>query len=386
MKKNTAHQLARLYTADNIDQLPWPKNQQGQFARSYLTPLVKNGLNHYITNIRSSMGVVLIDDHVLPIVITSNEHYNDSYVCSPYGHFIALGLKMLFLINTPWKRKIIEQTLVKCGKLLLKNNFNQVVYVNNWLFSTDLCSDNLSSDQIAAITKVLSDNYPKHAIIFRSLNKKTTPQLQQALVANRFDLIASRQIYLTDVSDSTLQTTRIIKSDERLWQNKKFTLVTHDQISQEDMDQILNLYHQISIVHHSALNPQISKEFISLLFEQNLLSFQILKDQNKVAGAVGYLQRDGVFFCPVFGYDRSHPEHTQIYRLLSTLLFKQASATSSVFHQSAGASKFKTIRRAQGHIEYLGIYHRHLNTRQKFVWKTVKQVMNTVGVAIMRRY
>lgn len=90
----------------------------------------------------------------------------------------------------------------------------------------------------------------------------------------------------------------------------------------------------------------------------------------------GFFERGGVMYCPIFGYDKDDPEHTIIYRLLSTTLLLEARDKGWIFHQSAGASFYKKIRRAEGYMEYMAVYTRHLSYKQRASWSLLGSLIN----------
>lgn len=376
---------AKLYDRNDIDRLVWPNTDAGQFAKRYLLPLIKNGPNRFIDNINAEMQVLQIDNHVLPILIV-DDHYENSYVCSPYGHYVSLALDKLYIFKKPLIRKAAEVTLKILGKMLRKGRINKIVYVNHWLLSTDLHPQNLSKKQVEKITGHLQEKFPDSAIAFRSINAKISPHLKKEIRKCGFKLIVSRQIYLTDTSEKSLFNTRIIKSDLKLWRESGYEVVDGMQLNEEEKQRILQLYNLHSIVHHSSLNPQFNDQFLNMMLDQNLLHIKALKRDGIIEGVVGYQIKNGVFFCPFFGYDKTREDQTRLYRLLSTMLLLEATKEGKLFHQSAGGSFYKKIRRAMSYTEYLGVYTKHLPIKQRMAWGLVRTIMNIIAVPLMKNY
>lgn len=374
-----------LFDAKTIDTIKWPKTQAGNYAKRFLLPLLKNGIHHYIDNIEAKLLIAKIDDMILPIII-STENYTNSFVCSPYCQYISYGKESLQLIKNPLLRKIIDTTLNALGRFLRFGKINSVVYINNWLFSTDLYPSNLTETHIKTLVLNLKERFPKHAIVLRSLNAITTPILIQSLKQLDFELIASRQIYVTDTRKKELFETRILKSDFRLWENNPYQIVDEMQISQEERKEILRLYQLLYLSKHSYFNPQINDRYLNLLIDEHLLKFKILKRDGSIKGVAGYCIRDNIMVCPFFGYEKEDPEATVIYRLLSTSLLFEAKKKSLLFHQCSGASFYKTIRRAEGCIDFIGVYSHHLSWQQKLVWFMLRVFINTFAPTYMRKY
>ncbi len=49
-----------LFDSDTIDSLSWPRNEQGQLAKKYLVPIIKNGPEHYVDNIHGRMFALAV--------------------------------------------------------------------------------------------------------------------------------------------------------------------------------------------------------------------------------------------------------------------------------------------------------------------------------------
>ena len=116
------------------------------------------------------------------------------------------------------------------------------------------------------------------------------------------------------------------------------------------------------------------------------MRFKALKKEGRIDGVVGFVERNGEMFCPFFGYDRSLPQELSLYRLLSTVLMLEADRRHLLFHQSAGASMFKKIRKAQSCIEYIAVDYRHLPFKRRIPWILLEKLCNSIGVIFMKRY
>jgi hypothetical protein len=374
-----------LYTAEDIDQLDWPETAEGLYAKKYFTPLIKNGIQNYVENINASLCILQIKDRVLPLLIVDNE-YENSYVCSPYGHYVLLGLESLHLFNNRIIRKSAEASLKGIGRILKQGSINNIIYINHWLFSTDLHAKKIDPDEIKQIVNFLKEKFPKHAIAFRSINGKNNPELKEHLKKNHFSLLFSRHVYLTETSDESIFKTRILKSDLKLFRESDFQILENHELTSQDFARILELYHLLSIEQHSALNPRLNLCFISFLIEENILQVKALKKNGIIEGAVGYVEKDQILFCPFIAYDKKHPDKTKLYRLLSTIPLIEAKKKGFLFHQSAGASFYKTLRRAIGYQEYLAVYTRHLSYKQKIAWGLLQGIMNIAAGSLMKKY
>lgn len=375
----------QIFDKKTLESIEWPSTTDGNYAQRFLTDFIKNGADHYIDNINASLLVLKIDNLVLPIVVVNN-NYDNSYVCSPYGHYIATGLQSLNLIENPILRTIAKPPLHGIGYLGKMGQINSVVYVNNWLFSTDLYPAGISSNTIATILGALIDRFPEHAIVFRSLNPITTPNILLYLKELGFHLIPSRQIYMTDSKDESIFETRILKSDLKLWKENPYEVLDETQISHEEGAELLTLYNKLYLSQHTFLNPQLNPSFMQLIFDQQLLKFKILKSEGVIEGVVGHFERDGIMMSPFIGFDKMHEKHTLIYRVLCTALLLEARESGAILHQSAGGSFFKKIRRAESCIEFMAVYTRHLTRKKQFCWGVLKHFIKSFAIPYMEKY
>lgn len=373
-----------LFDANTIDSLEWPENEDGTYAKSYLTSLIKNGISHYIENIHAKIFALKIDHFVFPIIVVE-ENYNNSWVCSPYAHYISFGKESLHIIDNPILSRSVKGILNGLGKLSQFGNLNSIVYVNNWLFSTDLYPAKITSMHISLITDFLKKRFPNLGIIFRSLNPIVNNDLMQSLKDEGYKFVASRQVYISDSLNEEMYKTRIIKSDLKLWREKTFEVIDCENLSSQDYNEALKL-HNMLYTDKSSLQPKYTKSFIQLLFDQKLLSFKILKINGLIKGVAGYLVRNKVMHSPLFGYDKNDPQHTLIYRVLSISLMLEAKKKGVIFHQSAGASFYKKIRRAESCLESIAIYTKHLPIKQKITWKALKFFINIAAPKYMKKY
>lgn len=370
-----------LYNFDNAHEISLSNPKEVEYYQS----LMQNSSSPYIENISAEINLLKVDNHLFPLLIAS-KNYQDSYVCSPYGHYIALALESLHLINSKWLQSLTQKGLETLGKIVQTTNINSTVYINHSLLSTDLHPNCLSPCKIKAVISFLKNKFPKHALIFRSINKNTCPHLHAELKSRGFKFIASRQIHTTRVKNPDLFKTRIIKSDLKLWNEKKHEVIFQNDFTEDDEQQILKLCHSLSIDHHSVWNPKASLHFLRLLKKDPLFQMKALKLNGKIEGVAGYHVKDEVLLCSIFGYDKLHPNRTHIYRLLSTMLLLEAADHAEIFHQSAGASFYKGIRRANSSQEYQAVYTKHLPFKQRLGWTILQKAINTFAVPFMKKY
>jgi hypothetical protein len=373
-----------LFDSNNIDGIVWPNNEEGAYAKKFLLPLLKNGVHHYIDNIRTELKILKIGETILPITI-NDAQYENSYVCSPFSYYISYALESMDVIKTKWIKKACKGMFWGLSKLLRGLQMNKNVIVNNWLLSTNLIP-NIDPKLIPLITKFLKQLYPQHAIVFRSLDAYTNADLYRACKNHAYKLIASRQIFLTDTNQTRLFETRLFKSDLKLLETSGYEIVDSCQLTPDEIPRLLKLYRDVYINKYSNLNPQLNQHYIQLALDDQILNLKAIKKDGVIDGIAGYFYRNGIMTCPFFGYDKSKPQNTGLYRILSTVLMLEAKKNQLLFHQSAGASMYKKIRKAEDCLEYTAVYDKHLSPLRKIPWVLVSGLFNSVGVFFMKKY
>lgn len=378
VKLSLSSMPVRHYDAQTIDQLIWPETEENTYSKTFLLSFIKNGTKYYIDNIEARINALSIDSYVIPIVIV-DEQYENSFVCSPYGHYISYALECSDRI---FKQKFVRSIIngfVKClGSTLRLGKVNKIIYVNNWLFPTDLHHKNIKQEHVEAITRHLINHFPEYAIAFKSINDSTLPQLSEALENCQYDSIVTRQIFLTDTKKEEIFQTRIFKSDLKLLKecSSTFTVVDKNELNQADLEKILALYKHLYVEKYSKLNPQHNQNFFDLVYKSDLIQIKAIKKNQEIDGFFGYFIRDGIMTAPLFGYNEKQSDNKSLYRLLSTLLTLEAKEKGCLLHQSAGASFYKKVRRAEPHMESMSVYTKHLSFLRQLPWKCLKFVMN----------
>lgn len=381
VKHSISSMPVRHFDEKTIDQLIWPETEEKSYSKTILLSLIKNGTKHYIDNIEARVNVLTIDSYVIPIVIV-DEQYENSFVCSPYGHYISYALECTDRIFKQKFLRLIVNAFVKClGVSLRLGKVNKIIYVNNWLFPTDLHHKNIKQEHVEAITSHIAQHFPDYAIAFKSINDSTHLLLSQALESSRYDSIVTREVFLTDTKKEEIFQTRIFKSDLKLLKesSNSFTVVDKSELNQADLEKILQLYKHLYVEKYSKLNPQHNQNFLDLVYKSDLIQIKAIKKNQEIEGFFGYFIRDGIMTAPLFGYDEKPSANKNLYRLLSTLLTLEAKEKGCLLHQSAGASFYKKVRRAESHMESMAVYTKHLSFFRQLPWKCLKFIMNSAS-------
>ncbi|MBA3957266.1 MAG: hypothetical protein H0X51_02565 [Parachlamydiaceae bacterium] len=370
-----------LYDRSNIDKLEWPETEDGQYAKRFLMPFILNGVRHYIDNVDTEMMALKIDNLVLPITVNDSQ-YENSFVCSTYGHYVLAAYKFMDTVHRGL-RSPLKMLVRVLDTVLRRGRVNKAVIVNNWMFATNLYPE-ISSEQMGKIKKYLQEHFPQHAILFFSVHRYGDQKLYTALKNNRYSMLASRKVFFLNAKDETVFNSRIFKSDWKVFRESGYAMMENAAIPSVAVARLTTLYRNIYVERYQMGNPQLNENFMRLAIDNQLLQFRALHKDGDVHAVVGYVHRNGIMNAPLLGYDTSMPKEGKLYRVASTLLNMEAKKRGELFHLSSGASTFKCIRKGIGVIEYTAVCHRHLPLMRRLPWWFLQGITNSVGIPFMK--
>jgi hypothetical protein len=376
-----------LFDINNIDDLPWTNSETAILVKNYWLPLMKNGSSFFINNVNSKLLALTIDDLILPVTV-NNQELDNSYVCSPYCHYISYSKEELYTLKNPWLEKFLKFLLDFMGIFLKLGKINQVVIVNNWLLSTNLYP-NLSTTQIEAITIYLKNLFPDHAIIFRSINTFVNDNLFNSFRDNNYQMIPSRQIYLCNPQGRSPMKSKMrwrLKQDFNLIEKQGYEIINSEQISPTEVKRLVELYNSLYLEKYSYNNPQFNEKFLELAIKNKTLQIQALRKKEKIDGVIGFYEINGVMTTPILGYDTSLPQQVGLYRMLTAQLIIESKKRGLILHQSSGASSFKILRGLIANIEYSAVFIKHLSFFRQLIWHLLKLLINQIAVPLMKKY
>jgi hypothetical protein len=378
----------QIYDRRSIDQVPWPATPDGAYARSLLGPLIHHGPQRLIDNADAEVRVLVAGDLVLPLVLGNHTPaIKNSYVCSPTTHYIDYAKREveIELHGQPLARALLPPMLDLLRPLLLWSKFERVVFVNNWLLSTNLYPA-MPHELLRSLRDALVCSFPEHAIVFRSVNDQLNVALMQQLRRLDFRQVFSRQVYILDPRDSGYQQKKSYQKDRSLARRSAYTWAEAAQIQPADIARIKALYDDLYLKKYSFYNPQFNRQFFAEALRERWLTLMVLKQEGRIDGVLGFVERNGVMTTPLIGYDRSVDAAAGLYRLISLKLVDEAAARGLILHQSSGAAAFKRHRGSIASMEYNLVFDRHLAPRYRLPWQLLAALSRAVIAPVMRRY
>lgn len=347
---------------------------------AYVRPLVEDGVTAHIANVRTRVGVVRVDDLALPFTVNDCEPGN-SYVCSPYDHYVDYAREELRNLASPLLSGLLGGLLLGVGAVFRWASLDRVVHVNNWLVSTNLYPP-LTTAQIAEVTRRLRAEYPDHALAWRSV---CGAPLRAAFAQAGYRAVPSRQIYLLEPDRLNHASRRIWRRDLRLLDRGPYEVVVP---TPEDLPRLKELYDLLYLRKYSMHNPQFTVRYLAAVLASGALELRALRhrETGRLDGLAGWFERHGTLTTPLFGYDTSLPQGVGLYRMLSALVFRRAQERGLLLHMSSGAAGFKRCRGGRAEIEVSMVLYRHLPWRRRLAWELLGALLQGVAVPLLRHY
>jgi hypothetical protein len=353
-------------------------------ATRYLRLVARAGVGAMVSNVRTRWLGLRSGGRVFPLTVNDGE-VGDSYVCLPHTAYALYARRELELEELGPLKWLLRPLLALGGRLLLALGINRIVHIDNWLLSTNLHGD-WAGEDIAAIRGSLAARFPSHILAIRSLDAWSCPRLLDAVRADGWVCVPSRQIWVTRDLQRQWKPRHAVREDARMLRKLKYRVEDLEQVSAEDAARIALLYRMLYVDKYSGLNPVFTPAFIAATQSEGILRYRVARDaQGRICAVAGSFVRGDVLTPPVVGYDTSAPQAAALYRV-ATLLFSQAAANAGLrLNGSAGAAHFKRLRGAQGEIEYTAMSIRHLPPARRAMVRALAGVLNGVVVPVMKR-
>jgi hypothetical protein len=372
----------KLYAAGEM--VDWPASDDGDYARRYLGPLLARGPEAYIANAHTRLWVLRAGPLALP-VSAGDFHPENSYVCSPYAHYVSYALQEFRELKNPPLEAPLRLLFRGLGVYLRRSALDRVVYVNNWLLSTNLYPAG-AAEQAPAIAQALAAEFPDRAVVFRSVDACGNPELLAALRAAGGRPVFSRSVYYQDVGSAYVQRKRQFREDLKRFQRTPYQVLDGAELSAADAPRLLELYSGLYLNKYSRFNPIFTLDFIRLALAEKLLHVKALARNDRIDAVLGYVARRGLITAPLFGYDTTLPKESGLYRQLSTLISLEAQARGDVLHLSAGVGPFKRLRGGLPAIEYNAVFDAHLPAWRRRPWALMQAVADQLAIPVIQKY
>lgn len=345
-----------------------------------------------ILNLHTEQRLLYWQGELLPLTInqtaTTAPAVEQSYVVSPLSTFGSYAHYELRQLQMPWLTWPLHGLVAWFRQRMLHADMDHVVHLNNWQLSTNLYPCDWLPEDIPNTTAALCQQFPEHALVFRSLNDASNPQLLAKFAAAGYLPVPSRQVYLFDgKGDTSFSRKHNYKLDSALWRKTHYQRVDGSALAPSDFDRLSELYNQLYRQKYCTLNPQYSAAWLQRGVAHGWLQLEALRHPSgRFDGVVGWFEHEQIITAPIVGYDLALAADAGLYRLLTQLCLARAAQTQRLLNFSSGAAHFKRLRGGLPQIEYSMVYIDHLAPRRQRVWRQLSQLLQRFAVPLMQRY
>ena len=359
-------------------------------AARYVRSWASNG-RALIGNVETRLLLLDTGAHQFPVSVNDGERPGGNcYVVSPLAAYGAYAQEEVNRMKMRRFRLPLSWLVGAATSLLRSIQADRVVFINNWLLSTNLYPAAWKGDDLPEITQLMLTTYPQHAFAFRSLNSHCNGPLIARLKRLGYVSVPSRQVYVFDGRAgvrSDFLSHHNSQMDARLLSRSRYRLLHGCDLKDEDFERLEQLYNLLYLEKYCHLNPHYKAEWLRRGHREGWLQLQVLQSpEGRIDGVVGWFATDSTLSAPIVGYDTGLPMKLGLYRQLTQLCFQETAARRILLNFSSGAAQFKRMRGGQPRIEVSMIYVKHLPLSRRIVWGLLSILTRAVGVPVMKTF
>lgn len=375
---------AQLYFGtDNA--IPWPTSADGDLLRRYYMPFLEKGAAPWITNAEATLGVAVAGDVALPFSVSVNSPPTASYVVSPTSHYVRYSAEEIHKIRSPTQRAILRTAVSPLSAFCEYGHLDEVVYVNNWLLSTNLYPA-MAWHQLVAIVEALRDAYPTLPIVFRSIDLATRGELHGWLKGLGARMVFSRRVNIVHAHDPEVARKPDVKKDRKLLKKTGYKLLQSGELTPDHFPRIEELYNLLYLEKYSALNPAFTARFLQRMHDDGIWRFAAFEKNGRIDSVTATFAVDGVMTSPLVGYDTTLPRTLGLYRLAYMIALEHGLQAGHVINSSAGVAHFKTRRGTHPYREYNAVFDSHVSARRRRPWQLIEAIVDGAAAPIIEHY
>ncbi len=354
--------------------------------RSFALIFADNKAEDLIENIHTEIRMIRVSNTLFFPVSVNSKVRTNTFVCSPYTAY-ALYAKDELKLKVP--NKLLQLPILAVIKLMglfLKvGKIDKNIHINNFLLSTNPYQE-WHGSEIEALTQFIQRNYPRHAILFRSLNNYQHQHLITQFEKNGYLKIGSRQVYIYDMNYEQWIHHNNNKNDRRLIRKQGLTYLSHEEM-RPYLAEANALYNLLYIEKYSQYNPQFNVRYFEECYEKEIMHFQGYANKDgKLKAFAGLFILDNTITSPLVGYDIYASQKEGLYVHAINLVMKYKFESNKLLNLSSGAAQFKRIRGGVPSMEYTVVYTQHLPLLRRIVWRFLQFISNKIGIPLIEKY
>lgn len=353
-------------------------------AGRYAAAFAEHGAPALVTNASSKPGLIRYADRRFPIMVEDGA-IGGTYVANPHSAYVLYARDEFDIVGITRGRWAAHLAINVLDGLLRRIAINRAVHLDNWLLSTNL-HGTWMGDGLSAMRKLLTQEFPDHFVILRSLDQWSCPDLLETCKADGWTMLPSRQIWVTDDLQQNWKPRNHTATDHRKLRKSGFEIDEPTEIDAADAERIAELYHGLYVGRYTALNPIYTPRFVQLAASTGALEYRLAREGDGTIMAVAGMSVVGdVVTVPMLGYDTTRPQSEALYRIASYLSSEWAFERGYRHHGSSGASTFKSNRGARGEIEYMAVYGKHLSPARRIGLGVLAKTLEKTMVPMLKK-
>lgn len=338
----------------------------------------------YIGNLVTHNHLLQQGELSLPCTVNDGER-NNAWVCSPattYGSYVIEEIERCLPAPLAWPLAALCRGY---RRVLQAAAIDRVVTLNNWMLSTNLYPALTQPAALQGLLQQARQRWPQHALWFRSLNLRHNRAWIEALRAQGFHLLPSRQVYLFhDVGQAHHAN---LQRDLKLLHTTALTQVPSAAFTAQDLARAEVLYGYLYLDKYSRLNPHYTAAFLQRWHAAGLLELHGWRDAaGQLQAVLGTFRQGRTITAPIVGYNTALPQTLGLYRLLMAQVFHIARRDGLDINLSAGAAHFKRLRGGHAEIEYSAVLDHHLPASRRAALRSLRALTTHIGVPLMKRF
>lgn len=331
----------------------------GGGAAAYWRFVLRHGAGAAAENLGGRPGLLRRGDAAVPFSVMEPSS-DASFAASLRTQYCLYPQEELHFVEDRRARAAAKVALELAAAAASAIAVDRVVQWSDQLLSTNHHRADLAA-LVEGATATLSAAYPKHALLVRSLDRRSHGAALEALTASGYLLLPSRVVYYFDGATGGFASRNTTKRDRKLLGDGRFTEVGATGFSAADGDALARLYRQVYVEKHSRLNTRYLASFLRVAAAEEMLSFRGLRDDaGRLVAALGIFSFGAVRSVPFVGYEVGAPAEDGLYRRLVAGLLDEVKRERLVLNYSSGADDFKRRRGGEPELEYHAVYAGHL--------------------------
>lgn len=347
-----------------------------------LREMTGRGAAAMVSNVSTRLSALDVAGRTMPVTVDDGA-IGGSYVCSPHSAYVLYARAELDLLKVGWTSYPSRAALAVLDLVLKAARINRIVHLGNWLLSTNL-HGGWRGEGVKAAREALAGAHPDHLLGIRSVDDWSSPGLRDALIADGWIMVPSRQVWVVDDLARDWRTGNQYGNDRRLVARCPLAVSDLESIEAGEAARIADLYAMLYIGKYSALNPIFTPAFIHASASSGMMSYRVARDPGGTIVAVaGMWERGGVMTPPVVGYDTARPKSEGLYRIASWMFMERAMEAGWRLHGSAGAAHFKRLRGARPVIEWNAYHAAHLPAARRKSVEALALLLERFVVPVM---